>query len=161
MLFAFRFTEAAKWDRPDTREKLDLLRSDAPRGAWILETSPLAPYAGEGVDAELAKFGDAVLGRTRFTATTDTSPPKLTFTNLRGHTLSLRWKPLETPLKDECLVDGKPAAYQSFPLLGTAGAHHPNGGALTLSYGGKSRVYDFKKWTVTQGPASASKTESK
>jgi hypothetical protein len=155
MLFAFRFTEAATWDKPNTREKLDLLCCDAQRGGWILETSPLAPFAGGGTDAELAKFGDALLSKTKFTASTDASPPKLTFTNLRSHTLSLRWKPAEPMVKDECLVDGKPVRYDLFPLLKTTGAHHPNGGMLSLESGGRMRRYDFKKWTITETAAPA------
>lgn len=153
MLFAFRFTEPAKWDKPDTREKLDLLRCDAPRAGWILETSPLAPFAGGGVDAELEKFSDALLSKTKVTAATNASPPQLTFTNLRGQTLSLRWKPLEPPVKDECLLNGKTVRYDLIPLLATNGAHHPNGGALTLQFGAQTRVYDFKKWTVSESTA--------
>ena len=149
MLFAFRFTEAAKWDKPDTRERLDLLRCDALRTGWILETSPLAPFAGGGVEAELKKFGDTLQAKTNIAAATQTSPPSLKFTNLKGRTLSLRWKPLEPSLKDECLVDGKPVAYQSFPRLSTAGTLYPPTGVLTLKAGSRTRVYDFKNWTVT------------
>lgn len=150
MLFAFRFTEPAKWDKPDQREKLDLLRCDAQRGGWILETSPLAPFAGGGTDAELDKFANALRTKTKFTASTNASPPKLSFTNLRGNTLSLRWKPAEPMVKDECQVNGKPVRYDLFPLLKTNGAHHPNGGALSLESGRRVRTYDFKKWTITE-----------
>ena len=154
MLFAFRFTGAAKWDKPNPREHLDLLRCDERRGGWILETSPLADFAGGGVEAELTKFGDALLQRTKIQANTDVSPPKLTFTNLRGHTLALRWKPAEPPVKDECTVDGKPVRYDLFPLLSTNGTQHPNGGNLTLQSPAGTRVYDFKKWTVTDAALS-------
>lgn len=156
MLFAFRFTEPAKWDKPDKREKLDLLRCDAQRGGWILETSPLAPFAGGGPDAELDRFAKAMLTRTKFTASTDASPPKLSFTNLRGNTLGLRWKQAEPMVKDECQVNGKPVRYDRFPLLKTNGTHHPNGGALSLQSGRRVRTYDFKKWTITETPAPAS-----
>ncbi len=148
MLFAFRFTQAAQWDNPNTREKLDLLRCDAMHGGWILETTPLAPFAGGGVDVELGKFGDALLARTKLGDTTKAAPPSLTFTNLKGDTLSLRWKPLEPPVKDECLLNGKPVRYDLIPLLRTNGALHPNGGPLTLQSGTRSLVYDFKKWAI-------------
>jgi len=161
MLFAFRFTEPAKWDKPNKRDKLDLLRCDAQRGGWILETSPLAPFAGGGVDAELTKFAAALLAKTKFTAATKSSPPSLNFTNLRGHVLSLRWKPAEAPVKNECLVDGKPVRYDLFPLLETHGVHQPNGGALTLQFGNQSRVYDFKKWTVTETEIPPAKSGAK
>ena len=157
MLFAFRFTQAAKWDKPDTRERLDLLRCDALRAGWILETSPLAPFAGGGVEAELKRFGDALAARTKVVASTTASPPSLKFTNLEGRTLSLRWKPLEPALKDECLVDGKPVPYQSFPRLSTANTLYPAVGVLTLKAGGQSRVYDFKQWTISPGGAAKGK----
>lgn len=151
MLFAFRFTQPAKWDKPDAREKLDLLRCDAMRGGWILETSPLAPFAGGGVDAELARFGDALLAKTKIADHTNTAPAQLAFTNLKGDMLSIRWKPLEPPLKDECQLNGQPARYDLIPLLRAPGAEHPNGGALTLRLGARTRVYDFKQWTITDG----------
>jgi hypothetical protein len=148
ILFAFRFTAPAARDKPNTNEKLNLLRCDAPRAGWILETSPPAPFAGGGVEAELRKFGDALRQRTKWKDLTTTSPPQITFTNLRGHTLSLRWKPAEPPVTDECQVDGKPVRYDLFPLLAAPGAQHPNEGNLTLQAAGRTRVYDFKKWTV-------------
>ena len=58
-------------------------------------------------------------------------------------------------------MDGKPVRYDLFPLLETQGAHHPNGGVLTLKSGNLSRVYDFKKWSITETSAASSKTESK
>lgn len=151
MLFAFRFTQPARWDKPNTREQLDLLRCDAMRGGWILETSPVAPFAGGGSDAELAKFGDALLAKTKLADTTTTTPPSLAFTNLAGHTLNLHWKPLLPPLKDECQVDGQPVRYDLFPLLRTKGAEYSADGTLTLMAGARKRVYDFKAWTVREG----------
>jgi hypothetical protein len=109
----------------------------------------------------LAKFCDALRSKTKFVATTNVSPPKLTFINLRGHTLSLRWKPAEPMVKDECQVDGQPVRYDLFPLLKTNGANHPNGGVLTLEVSGKMRVYDFKKWTITDSTAPVSLPDKK
>ena len=91
----------------------------------------------------------AILSKTKVSASTNTSPPKLSFTNLRGHTLSLRWKTAEPMVKDECQVIGKPVRYDLFPLLKTNGTNHPNGGVLTLQVSEKMRVYDFKKWTIS------------
>lgn len=112
----------------------------------------MAPFSGGGVDEELKKFADALRQRTRWKDLTNTSPPQLTFTNLRGHTLSLRWKPAEPMVTNECLIDNKPIRYDQFPLLSAPGAHHPNGGNLTLQAPSRTRVYDFKKWTVTESP---------
>ena len=148
MLFAFRYTQPAKWGPPITREMLDLYDCDAPRGGWILETAPIATYAGGGTDAELQRFGDALLSKTKITDKTNSSPPRLTFTNLKGRTLDLTWKPMDAPLKDQCLVDGKLLDYSRFNLLETSNAFQPNQGPLTLMLGDARRVYDFKAWTV-------------
>ena len=161
MLFAFRFTAPAVWDKPNTRERLDLLRCDAMRAGWILETSPLAPFAGGGVDAELSKFGDALLAKTRIKSSTGVSPPALSFTNLCGNTLGIRWKPLEKPIQNACELNGNPVRYEAFPLLATYGTRHPNGGSLTLKAGPRTRVYDFKKWTILDSPASPGPMDKK
>ena len=149
MMFAFRFTQPAKWDKPDTRERLELLRCDAPRCGWILETTPLAAFAGGGVDAELKKFGDALVAKTKIQDLTKNSPPVLSFTNLAGDTLRVKWKPLIDPLRDECQLNGKPLEYQKFPLLLAHGVKQESGGPMTVRIGAFQRVYDFKKWTMT------------
>jgi hypothetical protein len=154
MLFAFRFTEPSKWDQPNPKESLDLLRCDSPRSGWILETAPISAFAGGGPEAEIQRFGDALKAKTKIQASTSTAPPRLVFTNLKGRVLDLRWKPLTAPLKNECLVDGTPVDYGSFPLLKTHHALQQPGGNLTLTLpGGKTRILDFKAWTSTSSPA--------
>lgn len=149
MLFAFRFTEPSKWDKPNTREKLDLLRCDAKRGAWILETSPLAPFAGGGPEAELKKFGDALISRASVTSTMTSGPARVVFKTLKGQTLDLTWKPLPDKLKDQCKLNGKPLDYSAFPLLQTTNTLQPTAGPITLTVGGKSRTWDFKSWVIS------------
>lgn len=150
MLFAFRFTQAAKWDKPDTRERLELWRCDARRGGWILETAPVAKFAGGTVDEELARFGEAVL-KCRVHDRTGESPPRLAFTNLEGVTLDLTWKNLAVPVGEACRVNGKAADFSKFSLLRTHHVVQPNGGPLTLTMpDGKTVTYDFKNWKITR-----------
>ncbi|MBN8459372.1 MAG: hypothetical protein J0M04_16205 [Verrucomicrobia bacterium] len=153
MLFAFRFTEPALWGKPNTRENLELWRCNARRGGWVLETSDLKPFAGGGPEAELQRFGQALAERTRLTAATGNSPPRLLFRNLRGRTLDILWKPLSDKLTDQCKVDGKAVRYDDFPLLGAPNASQESGGPLTLTVGGRKRVWDFDKWTIRDVPA--------
>jgi hypothetical protein len=148
MMFAFRFLEASRWDKPNRRESLDLLRSDARRNGWILETTALAPFAGGGPAAELQRFGDALAQRTRIHADLRNSPPRLAFTNLAGKRLELTWKPLVDPLKDQCKLNGKPIDYSKFPLLQAPGVSQASGGPLVITAGTRSRTWDFKKWTI-------------
>lgn len=142
MLFAFRFTQPARWDKPNTREGLDLWRCDATRGSWVLETTPLTPFAGGGAEAELQRFGDALIAKTKLTG----DAPRITFKNLAGRTLELTWQPLQEPLTTQCLVDGKPIPYGEFPLLKTHNAHQAASGPLVLKLpDGTTRTLDFKK----------------
>lgn len=149
MLFAFRFTEPARWDKPNKRENLELYLCEARRGGWILETSPLAPFAGGGPDAELQRFGKAIASRTRIGGDPRQSPPRLLFKNLDGHTMDLTWKPLPDPLRDECKLNGKAIDYSQFPLLRAPGVLQPSGGPLTITAGSRSRTWDFKTWTIS------------
>ena len=153
MLFAFRFLQPAAWGKPDTREGLDLLESGAPRGGWILETSPLAPFAGGGPAAELGRFADA-LAQTRIAGDVTADPPRAVFTDIAGHTLDLRWHPPGDAYAGQCVLDDKPVDYGAYPLLATPGVGQPVGGPLTLTLpGGRRRVYDFSQWKVTEaGP---------
>ena len=153
VLFAFRFLQPARWGKPDARDHLDLYESDSPRGGWILETSPLAPFAGGGPAAELARFADA-LAKTKITGDVTVSPPRVTFTDIADHTLDLRWHPPGEAYAGQCQLDGKPVAYGSYPLLATPGVRQEIGGPLTIALpGGRRRVYDFSQWKVTEsGP---------
>jgi hypothetical protein len=149
MLFAFRFTQPARWDTPETREKLDLWRCDARRGGWILETAPIDDFAGGTPDEALARFATAIT-RCRIHDETASSPPRLAFTNLAGVTLDLTWKPLADPLGDALKVNGKPTDFSKYSLLATHHTRQPNGGPLTLTLpSGKSVTYDFKNWKIT------------
>jgi hypothetical protein len=148
MLFAFRFTVPARWDKPIPRESLEIYLCDSRRAGWILETSPLAPFAGGGPDAELQRFAEAIATRTRIGGDTNQSPPRLIFKNLEGHTLDLTWKPLVDPMTDQCKLNGKPVDYAKFPQLSTPGVSQPTGGPLTITSGSRSRTWDFKKWTI-------------
>ena len=150
MLFAFRYLQPARWGKADARERLDLYESDSQRGGWILETSPLAPFAGGSRAAELGRFADA-LAKTRIGGDINANPPRVTFTNIAGHTLNLSWHPPGEVYAGQCVLDGKPVDYSTYPLLAMPGVVQPVGRPLTLArVGGGKRVYDFTQWKVTE-----------
>lgn len=157
MLFAFRFVQPAHWAKHDAREQLDLYESDAPRNGWVLETSPLAPFAGGGVDAELERFAAALAAKAKVAGDVTASPPRVIFTNLAGHTLDLAWHAPGEPYRGQCVVDGAPVDYSKYPLLGTPNISQPNGGAMVAQLPGLRTVtYDFKTWRVNgKSPAAA------
>ena len=122
VLFAFRTLTPASWLPPDRREGLDLYATapDARRGGWILETSPVAPFAAPTPDAELAAFAAALVSRTRLSSSLDApsaTPLRLRFQNLAGRTLDLTWKPPAAPYVGEGLIDDTPVDYSAFPRL--------------------------------------------
>jgi hypothetical protein len=75
MLMAFRSIKPCKWGKKWGSN--DMLWCEARRNGWVLETSPLEPFAGGGVDAELDRFAAALKSRTSLDtpASTATRPP--------------------------------------------------------------------------------------
>lgn len=149
VLFAFRSIQPCAWGR--VREHCDVLWSDSRRNGWILETSEVAPYAGGGEAAELARFAGDVLKKAKTDASLlDAKPPRLRHTSITGHTLDLTFTPFGTPYKDQHRLDGAPVDYRAHPLMGNPWVHQEvNGEVLTLRHGGLVRTYDFKAWKVT------------
>lgn len=151
MLFAFRSVRLAQWDKPDVREHLDLLECDARCNGWVLETSPLARFAGGGVQKELDRFADAILEKTGIAGDVTASSPELIFTNLDGHTLDLHWHPPAERYAGQCVLDGKALNYD-FPLLSAPGLEQSLGGPMAVVTGSTRRVYDFFHWRVSVTP---------
>ena len=153
VLFAFRTVLPGGWGKPDARDHLDLYQTDLPRNGWVLETSPVAPFAGGGIEAELTRFADALVAKTRLEADVAASPPHLLFTNLAGHTLALTWHPVGEPYGGQCRVDDKPVDYASYPLLDAPRIHQLMGGPLTATLpDGEAVSYDFNAWRISKKP---------
>ena len=148
MLFAFWLGGAARWADHREQERCDVLTSDARRTGWVLETSPLEPFAGGGVDAELDRFAAAIVTRTRLDADRlDADRPRLAFTSLEGHVLDITYRPHGEAYADQQLVDGEPIAYASFPLLGNPWVKQAlDGDVLVIEHGGRTLRYDFRDW---------------
>ncbi len=122
VLFGFRSIAPAARGKSDSREKFDNYVCDEPRNGWVLETSPIEPYAGEGgADGELKRFADALIQKTKCTADLASPQPKLTFINLAGRRLELDWHPPGQPYLDQCRIDGDVIDYPSYPMLAVDG----------------------------------------
>ncbi len=149
MLFAFKPVKPYSWGKPQQGE--DVLWSDARVNGWVLETSPLGPYAGDGVDAELDRFADALLAKTKMDFD-ESNPalPRLTYTSLSGHVLDLTARPHGQPYTDQHKVDGQTINYMDFPLLDNPWVHQDvDGDILSLKHGKSSLIYNFSNWTCT------------
>ena len=155
MLFAFWLGGEPRWAPHRPKERCDVLTSDARRTGWVLETSPLEPFAGGGVDAELERFATAILAGTRLDASRITADrPRLAFTSLEGHVLDITYRPHGEHFDRQQLVDGEPVDYGSFPLLGNPWVRQALDAAeLVIEHGGRSLRYDFTAWTREGDPA--------
>jgi hypothetical protein len=149
MLFAFRLLGPSHWAAPRAKERCDVLESDARRTGWVLETSPLEPFAGGGVDAELDRFATAIVERTRVDETgLEAERPRLVFTALDGHVLDITYRPHGQAYRDQHRIDGVPVDYAAFPLLGNPWVRQElDGDELVIEHGGETLRYDFRTWT--------------
>jgi hypothetical protein len=150
MLMAFRSVQPHTWGAKPW-EDCDLLWCNARTNGWVIETSEVAPFAGGGVEAELNRFADAVLRRTRLdVAGLEGAVPRLCYTSLAGRTLDLTWRPHAVRYTDQAKVDGRVVDYLAWPQLQNPWViQQTNSPHLTLTLGGRRLEYDFAKWTRT------------
>ncbi len=153
VLFAFRYVQPYYWDNIQ-KANCDILRSDSRNNGWILDTSPVPPFAGGGIDAELDRFSNAFLSRVKLDASAIDSPkPTISYRSLSGHILELTYRAHKDPYAGQDVIDGKPVDYSSFPLFGDPWVTQPLGGdVLTISHGGEILTYNFRNWTRTDFP---------
>ena len=154
VLFAFRYAQPAAWGAPMNRENCDVLWSDARNNGWVLETVPVAAYGGGSPDAELGRFMEAVLSRTKLDVSSlETFRPALSYRSLDGHQLDMTYRPHGAMYTDQNRIDGRPVDYRAFPLFGNPWVTQSLGGDnLVVNHAGKSLVYDFKNWTRRERP---------
>jgi hypothetical protein len=150
VLFGFRPLQPCKWGK--SQQNCDVLYGDDRKGGWIVETVATSAFAGGGVDAELARFADAILTKTHIDDSGMAMPnPRLRYTSLAGHALDLTFRPHGKPYVDQNKIDGQTVDYRSFPLLGNPWVEQSvNADRLVLHHGNHNFVYDFKAWTRTE-----------
>ena len=149
VLFAFRYAKPEFWEKHRAKEQCDVLSSPYRKNGWVLETSPLTPFAGGGIDAELDRFAAAILFKPRLDISKiDTANPSLSYLSLSGHQLELTYRNHGEAYTVQHRVDEKPVDYQAYPLFGNPWVSQPLGGdTLSLNHKGERTTYDFKNWT--------------
>ena len=147
MLFAFKPVKSYTWGKPEQGE--DVLWSDARVNGWVLETSPLAPYACGDVDKELDRFATSLLAKTKIAFDeSNQARPRLTYTSLSGHVLDLTARRPGQSYTDQHKIDGQTVQYLAYPLLDNPWVHQDvDGDTLALRHGGSSLTYNFGSWT--------------
>ena len=151
MLMGFRSVQPWKWGKRWGNH--DMLWCEARRNGWILETAPLKPFAGGGVDAELDRFAKAVLTRTKIDASMiDQEAPFMRYRSLTGKILEFQWQPHKQPYQDQLKVDGKPLVFDDTILHQNPWVDQKVGGPLILRNGQRRLQWDFSNWTRTVLP---------
>ncbi|SEM44760.1 fibronectin type III domain-containing protein [Nonomuraea pusilla] len=172
MYFAYKLVKPAKWyhqtpNDPANKVKTtaqthptaglsysyDILRSQADRNGWVLETADASAYP------DLDAFASALTRDTRLDAGHIDDPnPRLTYHSLSGDDLDITFDAASQAPGATHLVNGKAIDYDSFPLFDTPWLRQDKlGSTFTASAGGSSVVYDFDHWTVTS-PDDGAKT---
>jgi hypothetical protein len=155
MLFAFRYLTPATWGKSRDKEQVDVLTTEARTTGWILETSPLAAFAGGDAHAELDRFAQAIQAHVQVDAVGLTQAvPRFAVTALSGHRLDLVFRPFGIPYSDQQRIDGQPIPYATFPLLGNPWMQQPLGAdRVVVTREGHALTYDFAAWTRTAAVA--------
>lgn len=151
VLFAFRYAKPAFWEKHRDKEQCDVFSSPSRKNCWVLETSPITPFAGGGVDAELERFATAILAKPRLDISKiDEENPSLSYLSLSGHQLELTYRNHGEPYTSQHRIDGKPVDYRSYPLFENTWVNQSLGSdTLSLQHNGESMTYDFKNWSCS------------
>lgn len=125
-----------------------MLWCEARRNGWVLETAPLKPFAGGGVDAELQRFANAIISRTRLDSSRiGEDPPSMRYRTLTGRIMEFRWQPHKQPYQDQLKVDGTPLVFDDRMLFKNPWVEQKVGGPLVIQDGKRRLVWDFATWT--------------
>lgn len=164
MYFAYKLVKPGKWyhqtpNDPANKVKTtaqthptaglsysyDILRSQADRNGWALETADKSAYA------DLDAFASALVRTTSIDAShLEDADPRLVYHSLNGDELDITFDSAAQAPGAAHLVNGTAIDYDSFKLFDTPWLRQDKlGSTFTASVDGASVVYDFDRWTVT------------
>lgn len=123
----------------------NILRSQADKNGWVLETAGASEYA------DFAAFKNAVLtGTTVDSSHIDADNPRLIYTNLSGDTMDITFDRASGVYAGTHKVNGQPIDYASFKLFDTPWLQQERGSTtFTATEGNERLTYDFGSWTIT------------
>ncbi|MER6945991.1 fibronectin type III domain-containing protein [Nonomuraea sp. NPDC000554] len=123
----------------------DILRSQADKNGWVLETADASAYA------DLDAFASALVRTTSLDVShLEDANPRLVYHSLSGDDLDITFDSASQAPGAAHLVNGKAIDYDSFKLFDTPWLQQDKLGAtFTATVDGTSVVYDFDQWTVT------------
>jgi hypothetical protein len=153
MLMGFFSAKPYKWGKKWGNH--DMLWCDARQNGWILETSELKPFAGGGTDAELNRFAEAVISKTKMDLSTIDAPtPSMKYRTLTGRIMEFNWQPHSEPYNAHLKVNNSPVVFSQDLLHQNPMVHQKTGGPLTIQLHGRRLTYDFENWRKSETAAS-------
>ncbi|MFL4909020.1 fibronectin type III domain-containing protein [Streptomyces sp. MMS24-I2-30] len=122
----------------------DILRSQADRNGWVLETADASAYP------DLDAFAQALTSTTSLDVShIDDPAPRLVYHSLKGDDLDITFDSAADAPGPTHLVNGTPIDYDAYPLFDTPWLHQGElGSRFTASADGETVVYDFDRWMV-------------
>ncbi|MEU0569528.1 chitinase N-terminal domain-containing protein [Nonomuraea sp. NPDC005983] len=123
----------------------DILRSQADKNGWVLDTADASAYA------DLDAFASALVRTTSMDVShLEDANPRLVYHSLSGDDLDITFDSASQAPGASHLVNGKAIDYDSFKLFDTPWLQQDKlGSTFTATVDGTSVVYDFDQWTVT------------
>ncbi|PJJ65561.1 chitinase A-like protein [Compostimonas suwonensis] len=122
----------------------DILRSQADRNGWVLETADAADYAS------LDDFAAAIAGTSVDASHIDETNPRLVYQGLNGDTLDLTFDNAAAAPSGAAKVNDVAIDYDSYKLFDTPWLQQDElGSVFTATVDDRSVVYDFDDWTIT------------
>ncbi len=123
----------------------NILRSQADKNGWVLETADASEYP------DLDSFKNAILTRTTLDSShIDDANPRLMYTNLSGHVMDITFDLASGSYNNTHKIDGTAIDYASFKLFDTPWLQQDiDSEIFTASQGGEALTYDFASWTIS------------
>jgi hypothetical protein len=147
VLFAVKFYHPYIWSEERKFRGINhkVLRCDQRGTAAVVETCSPEAYPAVGDKTAIELFADDILKKTRLDYTVrNPEYREAVYQTLNGDTLRLVYNYGR-------FINGEKTDYDKWSLYSNPWMEQPvNGRFLHVTYGGKSRVYDFQNWTITE-----------
>ncbi|WP_223275492.1 Ig-like domain-containing protein [Paenibacillus elgii] len=130
----------------------NILRSQADKNGWVLETADASEYA------DFASFKNAVLTNTTMDSShINEANPRLIYKSLSGDTLDITFDDGAGAYNNTHRINGNPIPYSAFKLFDTPWLQQDqNSDLFTAAQGGEKLTYNFANWTITKQGEAAS-----
>ncbi|WP_216855311.1 Ig-like domain-containing protein [Paenibacillus alba] len=165
MYFAFKLIKPYSWyyqtptdpsNKVKTTTKLhptsqltysyNILRSQADKNGWVLETADASEYAN------FASFKNAILTNTTVDSShIDEANPRLIYRSLSGDSLDITFDEAANAYNNTHKINGNAINYGAFKLFDTPWLQQDqNANLFTATQGGEVLTYDFANWTISR-----------